>query len=264
MFAPFTPTAKKAKALPASPSFTLSAASDHESVGAPPTWVLSNHDVARHVSRLARPQEHVGHIQLAHLLDTESDLEVGERRSRAAVLLTLALPGGAYVYQGEELGLPEVEDLPLELKQDPAVIRSGGVDLGRDGCRVPIPWSGDRSPFGFSPNPEASPWLPQPASWGRYTVASEEADPTSMLWLYRAALAIRRDHAALGDGSLRWLDMPAGAIAFAREPGFVCVVNVEAAPVALPAGGTVLLASGPLTADRRLPRHTAAWVQVGA
>ena len=196
--------------------------SAHDLVGAPPTWVLSNHDTVREVSRYARPQD----VRLLHalndLLDLPADFDVGLMRARAAALLMLALPGGAYIYQGAELGLSEVEDLPEEVLQDPTWEQSGRTERGRDGCRVPIPWSGDEPPFGFSPDgPAAPPWLPQPRSWAAVTVESQTGDQASTLELYRRALRIRREHPALGDGSLRWLDAPEGVIAFAREPGFV-------------------------------------------
>ncbi len=229
---------------------------EHVIVGAPPTWVLSNHDVARHVSRLARVPEVGRRADLDQLLGHPADLELGLRRARAAALLVLALPGGAYVYQGEEFGLPEVEDLPEEVLQDPTWIRSGRTRRGRDGCRVPIPWSGEKPPFGFSAT--AAPWLPQPEWFADFTAESQEADPGSMLHLYRAALALRREQPALGDGPLTWLDAPEGALAFAREPGFSLLLNVSAEPVELPAG-EVLLASGPL-ADGRLPAETAVWI----
>ena len=229
-------------------------------VGAPPTWVLSNHDTAREVSRYARPQgvRMLRHLQ--DLLDLPADFELGERRARAAALLMLALPGGAYVYQGEELGLAEVEDLPDDALRDPKWAGSGHTDRGRDGCRVPIPWSEGPS-FGFSP-PDAreSPWLPQPARWAGHSAASQLGDPASMLELYRAALRLRRAHDCFGDGPLQWLDAPDGALAF-RRPGdstsVRCLVNVSAEPLELP--GEVLIASGPL-ADGRLPSDTAAWV----
>jgi len=175
-------------------------------------------------------------------------------------LLTLALLGGAYVYQGEELGLPEVEDLPDDVLQDPAWERSGHTERGRDGCRVPVPWSGDKPPYGFSPGGSAQPWLPQPTTWGSLTVQAQTGDPASMLELYRAALRIRRESLALGEGSLRWLDLPPGALGFERDPGFVCIVNISAAPFALPEDGEVLLASGPLTPGRELPVDTAVWL----
>jgi alpha-glucosidase len=232
---------------------------EHGTVGAPPTWVLSNHDVARQVSRYARPlQGHHAH-SLRHL-DTEVDLELGRRRARAAVLLMAALPGSCYVYQGEELGLPEVEDLPPEVLQDPAWERSGHTDPGRDGCRVPVPWAGTTSPFGFSPEGSvALPWLPQPAWFASYTAAREADDPGSMLALYREVLALRRSTAAFGDGDLEWLPADASVLAFRRAPDALCVVNFGAAPVALPAHRAVLLASTPLV-DGMLAGDAAVWL----
>lgn len=230
---------------------------EHVAVGAPATWVLSNHDVTRHLSRYARVEQDGATRHLADLAGRPADLVVGTRRSRAAVLLTLALPGGAYVYQGEELGLPEVEDLPDEVLQDPTWMRSGHTDRGRDGCRVPIPWSGDAPPYGFG---TGGTWLPQPADWAPLSVAAESGDPTSMLELYRAALHRRRRTPALGDGALTWLDAGADVLALARELGFRCVVNFGPEPIDLPAGAEILLTSGPLTEDGRLPQDTAAWL----
>jgi alpha-glucosidase len=232
----------------------------HEGVGAPPTWVLSNHDTVREVSRYARPQ---GKRELRHLddlLDLPADFELGMKRARAAALLMLALPGGAYVYQGEELGLAEVEDLPEEMLQDPGWKQSGYTLRGRDGCRVPIPWSGQEPPFGFTlDGASAPPWLPQPRSWQTLTVQAQTGDERSMLELYRRALAIRREQPALGDGVMRWIDVPGGALAFARDPGFVCIVNMTAEPVPPPDGAELLLSSGDLTDDRAVPGDTAAW-----
>jgi alpha-glucosidase len=233
-------------------------------VGAPPTWVLSNHDVARQVSRYARPQTDEPRRSLDDLIGQPADLDAGTRRARAAALLMLALPGGAYIYQGEELGLPEVEDLPEEVLADPTWKRSGHAQRGRDGCRVPIPWSGQAPPFGFSPDGSAPPWLPQPAVWAEHTVEALDRDPDSMLSLYRRALHIRRDHPALGDGTLRWLEPPAGGdqvLMFARDPGFVAVVNISGDPIPLP-DGEVLLASGPLSDRGALPPDTSVWLAV--
>ena len=228
-------------------------------VGAPATWVLSNHDVVRHVSRYAREQTGPG-SSLMQVLGRPADLELGRQRARAAVLLTLGLPGGAYVYQGEELGLEEVEDLPDEALEDPTWERSGHTDRGRDGCRVPVPWSGDAPPYGFSPaGATAPPWLPQPAGWGPLSVEAQTGDETSMLELYRAALRLRRATPALGDGELTWLDQPDGVLGFTRGADLVCLVNVTGEPVALPAGHDVLLASGPLV-DGRLPAATSVWL----
>ncbi len=232
----------------------------HDAVGAAPTWVLSNHDTVREVSRYARPQRARPLRNLTDMLDLPADFTLGVRRARAAALLMLALPGGAYVYQGEELGLAEVEDLPDEALRDPGWEQSGHTDRGRDGCRVPLPWSGTDPPFGFSPaDATAPPWLPQPASWRSLTAASQTSDPGSMLELYRTALALRQAHPALGDGSMQWLDAPPGVLLFAREPGFICLVNLGGEPVPAP-DDAVLLASGELTDNGRVPSDTAVWL----
>jgi alpha-glucosidase len=233
----------------------------HRTVGAATTWVLSNHDIVRVVSRYARPQDAGPFRHLDDVLGLPADRDQGLRRARAAALLMLALPGGAYVYQGEELGLPEVEDLADDVLQDPEWEQSGRTLRGRDGCRVPIPWSGPAPPFGFSPDGAgAPPWLPQPPAWSALSVQTETADPASTLELYRSALRIRRAHPALGDGTMTWLEAPADVLAFAREPGFVCVVNMSGGPVRLPPHEDVLLASEALTEDGRLGGDRAAWL----
>ncbi len=230
-------------------------------VDAPATWVLSNHDVVRHVSRLGRPPV-VGGRSLVNLPPVETfDRELGTRRARAATLLMFALPGSAYVYQGDELGLWEVEDLPEDVLQDPRWRRSGYTERGRDGCRVPIPWSAAAPSFGFSPKgTEKEPWLPQPADFAAVAVAAQETDAGSMLALYRAALALRRSHPGLGGGELTWRPAEPGVLAFDRDAGFVCMVNLADGPVALPPGARVLLASVPLT-DGRLPVDAAVWLE---
>ncbi|GAB2881789.1 glycoside hydrolase family 13 protein [Streptomyces deserti] len=231
-------------------------------VGAPATWVLSNHDVMRHVSRYGRRTVRRWVANEPYRPDGPLDLALGTRRARAAALLMLALPGGAYVYQGEELGLPEVEDLPEAVLQDPIWERSGHTDRGRDGCRVPIPWSGRSAPYGFSPeDATTTPWLPQPADWAERSVAAQTGDETSMLELYRAALRLRRDHPALGDGDMTWLHAPDGVLTFRREPGLVCAVNLSAEPCPLPEHTSVLLTSGPLE-DGLLPPDHAVWLEV--
>jgi alpha-glucosidase len=233
----------------------------HEEVGAPPTWVLSNHDTIREVSRYARPQGVRPIRRLDDVIDLPADLSIGRRRARAAALLMLALPGGAYVYQGEELGLAEVEDLPDDVLRDPGWEQSGHRYRGRDGCRVPLPWSGLEPPFGFSPpGARGAPWLPQPAGWREQTVEAQSRDAQSVLALYRSALRLRRAQPALGDGTLRWLEAPAGALAFAREPSFACIVNFTAEPVAPPVHAERLIASGPLDQDGRVPADTAVWL----
>ncbi|MCA0296129.1 MAG: glycoside hydrolase family 13 protein [Actinobacteria bacterium] len=235
----------------------------HAAVGAPATWVLGNHDVCRPVSRYARPQEQVkpGFPSLQGYLALPADLEVGRRRARAAALLSLALPGGAYVFEGEELGLPEVEDIPLAARQDPTVAGTNGENIGRDGCRVPVPWTTGGSSFGFGPDGGDAPWLPQPAEWGASSVEAEQGDPSSSLELYRTALAVRAANPALGDGELTWVEAGPTALAFTREPGFGCWVNLGAEPLPLPAGATVLVSSEPLV-DGALPADTAAWLQL--
>ncbi|HEY1642347.1 MAG TPA: glycoside hydrolase family 13 protein [Streptosporangiaceae bacterium] len=228
--------------------------------GAPATWVLSNHDVDRHVSRYGRAGTSFSLQARDH--SQPVDLRLGTRRARAAALLTMALPGSVYVYQGEELGLWEVEDIPDASRQDPIWHRTGGADPGRDGSRVPLPWSGQAPPFGFSPpGASAPPWLPQPAQWAGLTAAGQSGDPDSMLELYRAALAIRRAEPGLGDGTLAWRLAPAGILDFDRDHGIRCVANLSAVPADLPAGAVILLASGPLTATGQLPPDTTAWLR---
>jgi alpha-glucosidase len=232
-----------------------------ESVGAPPTWVLSNHDVPRTVTRYARsqPDKLVGpEWERARWDEEEADHELGRRRARACALLQLALPGTAYVYQGEELGLEEIEDIPDERRQDPTWVQSGFTDVGRDGCRVPLPWSGSVVPYGFSPDQAtADPWLPQPPHWGEHGVAAQEADPESFLHLYRAALALR-PRLWVGADAPVWLKAPRDVLAFARGTA-QCWVNTGTRSAKLPAGTRVLLASAP-TAGAALPPDGAAWL----
>lgn len=228
----------------------------HRGVGAPATWVLSNHDVTRPVTRYGRTDSSFDFATKG--FGTPTDLALGRRRARAAALLTAALPGTLYLYQGDELGLPEVEDLPRDLLQDPMHFRSGGVDPGRDGCRVPLPWSGARPPFGFSPTSDAEPWLPQPDGWAELTVERQAEDPGSMLRLYRSVLALRRDRAL--HGPLRWLDVGPSVLAFSRGADLVCVVNLGADAVDLPPHAELLLTSAPLDPDGRLPHDAAAWL----
>ncbi len=210
---------------------------NHARVGAPPTWVLSNHDVVRHRTRLAPADAATG----------EPDLDRGLRRARASTLFALALPGSMYVYQGEELGLPEVADLPDEVRQDPAWFRSGGTDGRRDGCRVPIPWSGDEASYGFGAG--AASWLPQPATWASMSVDAEAGVEGSTLELYRTALRVRRETSALGEGPLAWLDGPDDVLAFRRDAedgaSLACVVNLGTQAATLPAqwGTDLLVAS---------------------
>ncbi len=209
-------------------------------VDAPATWVLSNHDVTRHATRFANPP---GGTQIRD----RGDRELGLRRARAATLLMLALPGSAYLYQGEELGLPDVTDLPDQVRQDPSFFRASGQDGFRDGCRVPLPWSGTQAPYGFGPTEGGPSWLPQPAEWAQLSVEVQTGDPTSTLELYRSALTLRREHPALGAGTaVTWLDAPADVLVFRRDSAdgsLLCTVNTGAEPVRMPAPGRILLAS---------------------
>ncbi len=232
----------------------------HAVVGAAPTWVLSNHDEIRHLTRYGRASTGIGDRRVQERMP--SDLALGTRRARAAALLLLALPGSAYLYQGEELGLPEVSDLPEVALRDPTWERSGHAMRGRDGCRVPIPWSGTGVPFGFGP-PGTDPWLPQPGTWAALSVEAESADPASMLSLYRAALAIRRRHPGLAGETVRWLPAPGGALVCERGEGFACAVNLSASRLRLPAGAKVLLRSDADAAEGAdLPPDAAAWLEV--
>jgi alpha-glucosidase len=203
-----------------------------------PTWTLSNHDVGREVTRYGGG-------------------DVGLRRARAMAMVMLALPGAVFVYNGEELGLPDVLDLPDEALQDPTWERSGHTERGRDKCRVPIPWSGDAPPFGFSTN--ADTWLPMPADWAALTVEKQRADPDSTLSFYRQALELRREQPEFAGTALDWQTAPRdGLILRRRDGGLVCALNAGRRPMALPPG-KLILASAPLVGGE-LPPDAAAWL----
>lgn len=223
-------------------------------VGSSPTWVLSNHDVVRHPTRYGLPVDVDPERWLLDGPHDALDEEVGDRRARAAALLTLALPGSTYLYQGDELGLPEVWDLPLDVLDDPVWERSQHTRKGRDGCRVPIPWEPTGPSFGFGDGPG---WLPQPANFGALSAATQEDDPGSMLALYRAAIAIRRQRPS-DDGTIA-ITRVGDVVTVARADGFRCVVNMGAAAVA-PPEGTVVLASSDL-GPGELPGNTAVWLE---
>lgn len=225
-------------------------------VGAPATWVLENHDVERIVTRYGREETEAG-VGAARVAQGPVDEVLGRRRARAAALLMLALPGGAYVYQGQELGLIEVLDLPEDSLQDPVWERSGHTERGRDGCRVPLPWAVGGPSYGFG---SGDSWLPQPAGWGERSVEAQKDDPDSMLSLYHEALRLRRERFVPAGAALTWTDLGADVLAFQRGQGLSVLVNFGADVVALPAGASVLLASGPLTDDGRLPTDTAVWL----
>ena len=225
--------------------------------GAPPTWTLSNHDIPRHVSRYGRPagvRERFGPSKYDF---TGLDVDLGRRRSRAAALLLLGLPGTAYLYQGEELGLEEVTDIPDALREDPVFLNRPG-ELGRDGCRVPLPWTPDGPSFGFGSN---GAWLPQPASWAALAVSVQSEDPESMLALYRAALRLRRTTAAFRSPDLAWLDAPVDVLRWRRSgqgSEVDVVVNLSTDPVPLPVGAVLLASADPV--GGMLPADAAAWV----
>jgi alpha-glucosidase len=161
-----------------------------------------------------------------------------------------------YLYNGDELGLPNVDDLPEHVLQDPVWERSGHTRRGRDGCRVPMPWSGDRPPFGFSSVGET--WLPMPEAWRSLSVDAQDTDPSSMLSLYRAALQLRATSSAFEGESLQWLHGSDGCLAFRRPGGLVCLVNLSEAPVPLPEG-RVLLASSDVSGGT-VPVDGAVWL----
>ncbi len=205
-------------------------------VGAWPTWTVANHDVSRPVSRYGGG-------------------ELGLRRARAMALVELALPGTVYLYQGEELGLPDA-DLPTEALRDPQWLRSGGDRPSRDRYRVPIPWKDGAPGFGFT---TGRPWLPMPAEWERLTVERQRRDPGSMLALYRRAVRLRQEHPGLTGDELAWVDAPPGCVAFRRAPsGLTCVLNASAEPVPIP-DGEPLLASAELRGGL-LPADTTVWL----
>jgi alpha-glucosidase len=229
----------------------------HREVGAPSSWVLSNHDAMRHATRFGRASTERRHGE--PLGAVESDVELGTRRARAAILLMLALPGCAYLYQGEELGLPEVLDLPPEVFDDPIWSRSSHTIRGRDGCRVPLPWAGEAPPFEFGPG-GSQPWLPQPASWRTLTAEAEASDPGSMLSLYRTALHVRSEHPGLASDAFRWLPGPDGTLLFERGGGLRGAVNLSTRSIDLPPGARVVLASAQLDGDTLRP-DAAAWLE---
>ena len=234
-----------------------------EGTGAPASWVYENHDVTRKVNRFDRdlggggvsnPKERYGNIK-------KFSIARGTQRAAAGALLMLALPGGAYIYQGEELGLPEVTNIPKDRLEDPRWRMSGFTDPGRDGCRVPIPWTeSSDGAHGFSTRGSLSTgdaWLPQPKGWGSFAVDKQEKNPNSMLWLYRKALKIRQNEEGLGDGDLEWIKAGKKVIAFSRPGDFQCWVNFGK-NVKIPKGSKVILSSQPLK-GRKLPKDTAVW-----
>ncbi len=232
-----------------------------EQSGSSTTWVFSNHDVVRHATRYALParngaEEKQGSAWLLAGGSQEAlDRDLGLRRARAATLLELALPGSAYLYQGEELGLHEVGDIPDAERQDPSFFRNPGVDVGRDGCRVPIPWTTSGESFGFGPGGSH---LPQPEWFAAVSVEAEDADPDSTLNLYRKALGLRGQ--LQSEEHLEWLETGRDdVLAFRRPNGWTSVTVFGDEPYDLPSG-ELLLASAPV-ADGALSGVGTAWLR---
>lgn len=239
------------------------------STGATITWTLNNHDVHRTVTRYGItkladiPAEIDPRVAQARPRG-EVDTALGVRRARAAALLLLALPGAQFLYQGEEIGLPEVLDLPDDVRQDPTWQRSGRVDPGRDGCRVPLPWTTEPGSFGFSPNGStAEPWLPQPDWFAEYAVADQLTEPTSTHAVYQEALHARKQLFDPAADTITWLDVPERTDVLAFRRGDVtCVVVFGSDPFTPPAEwGTVAVASQ-LPESGQLPGNTAAWIRL--
>ncbi len=233
-------------------------------VGAPSSWVFNNHDVTRSVDRFDLGLGIGGGTTAERHGDgSKLNIERGVRRARAGALLMLALPGVAYMFQGEELALPEVRDIPDDRITDPSWKQSGFKNKGRDGCRVPIPWQiSDSGSHGFSTNSKlgkSDSWLPQPKYWGDLSVEKQETDPDSTLNMYRKALAIRKSEVSLGDGPMQWLDLGGNVLAFKRSEDFICILNFGA-EIELPIHKDVLISSAKLNGNK-LPTDTAVWLR---
>ena len=213
--------------------------------GSSSTWVMSNHDVIRHATRLVIPgygsspdgfsDEHNWYVK--HRMKHDLDLDLGLARAKAATLLILGLPGSTYIYQGEELGLHDVLDIPSDQMQDPSWFRGEGKLKSRDGCRVPLPWSKAGSSFGFGPGGSH---LPQPSWYGDSSVEVQEVDPGSTLNLYRKAIALRKEFE--NSEELSWIDSPEGTTVF-RRGKWIVATNFSDKPVELPVGEVILSSS---------------------
>ena len=233
-------------------------------VGAPSTWVLSNHDVVRHATRLALTEDNPQGEGIGPNTPNLPEPDVGLRRARAASALMLSLPGGAYLYQGEELGLPEATDLPDEVRQDPTWFRTGGQRYGRDGCRVPLPWEAGQPSFGF--NTSGASWLPQPRNWDRYARSVQRTDAGSTLNLYQQLLATRAEY-DLGNGSVQWLPSGDPQVLAMRNGRVLVVANFSETPRALPPaapGHRVLLRSSSGVDESVIDGETTVWFELPA
>lgn len=224
----------------------------NDAVGAPTTWVLSNHDVMRLPARMGLAETGKGPNGL-FATDTQPDYEIGTKRAKAAQLLMLALPGSAYLYNGEELGLPEHTSLPAESREDPAFFRTEGKEAGRDGCRIPMPWISDAPGAGFSPTGQT--WLPLPSGWEGFAADLQEDDPDSYLNFIRTALAYRAKY-GLGTANLTQVDATGG---LAYDIGDIRVMTSFDEHLEVPDGYSVVVASSPVT-DRIGP-DTTVWLR---
>ncbi|MBF0817147.1 glycoside hydrolase family 13 protein [Microbacterium paludicola] len=231
--------------------------------GSSSTWVLSNHDVVRHPTRYGlppapadstSPTRHGGDWLINGGDEAQLDRPGGLRRAKAATLFLLALPGSAYLYQGEELGLHEVADIPEEERQDPTFFRTGGAEIGRDGCRVPLPWTASGPSLGFG---SSGAHLPQPGWFRDVAVELQDADPASTLSLYRRALALR--HELQTAEQLEWIDTGRDDVLWFRRPnGWQVVTNFGTDPFDLPADVEVVLSSD--GGDRVVPGEATVWI----
>ena len=229
---------------------------DAASANSSATWVLSNHDVLRHPTRYGLP---AGTDYQEWLMAGPTELcdqQLGTQRGLAVIMMLLALPGSTYIYQGEELGLHEVPDLPHEVLDDPVWRRSENTRKGRDGCRVPIPWTQTGPSFGFG---ESAPWLPQPAYFGDQSVEAQDGVDGSVLELYRSALALRSAH-WVECGDLTWLNVDNNAIAFERN-GYASITNFGDSNIALPPGEVMLISSQAAHQDQLAPNATV-WLRL--
>lgn len=252
LMAPFDPAAFK--------RVITQSLEDSKASGSSTTWVFSNHDVVRHATRHALADDGGYHeTSRKYLLNKGqnpvADVDLGLRRATAATMMILALPGSAYLYQGEELGLPEVADMPDSERQDPTFFRRPGFEVGRDGCRTCLPWVADAKNMGFGDG--KAPHLPQPAFYAKYAVDVEDKDPKSTLNLYRRALALR--HQLQAAEELEWCGHEEGTIHFKRPNGWEVLVNFSDSPVPIPQGRKVALASRELD-GMSVPKDVAVWL----
>ncbi len=228
--------------------------------GSSSTWVMSNHDVIRHATRLVIPGygsspdgfSDENNWYVTHRMDHDLDLELGLARAKAATLLILGLPGSTYIYQGEELGLHDVLDIPSDQMQDPSWFRGEGKLKSRDGCRVPLPWAKAGSSFGFGPGGSH---LPQPSWYGDSSVEAQEQESSSTLNLYRKAIALRKELGTSDD--LSWIDSPHGTTVF-RRGNWIVATNFSDKPAELPTGEVILSSSGD---ESQLAPNSTVWLR---